>query len=577
MINGTPVNSVPLNSLAQAVAPVPEPEYVVSGLAFVWRPRLVVGGEEVTAMVTGRIEIDREEGAAGIAGFDLYLAAGPVSPPQWKGRSVEIDFISTGAGQTTSARLFTGQISRADWDPVTRVLACECSDMRQQRVEAMSVEAIDALVGGYWSEDAFEPVEGRSHWDYAMERLSTVPVSLDCAPTGELRVTSWFATSPHFVFGPGTTLYRTLELQQSDLDSTINRVEVEYSYRYNRLWQLSELFGWSHPSAGGLGGISGFCEWRVWSTDLPTTEMIEDAVTGGGLTLLGGVGGFKLPLSMSNPCGDGNPWVNTFDNLWLSINVTGARRWVQTVTETYKLTLATSAGQAEDTRIVQRTSYTVSVETAKADEWVDAARYDGGSRAEDVTDESRRQASGQVALHAARTAIIAAHRETTLSWDVPTPLAMGIDLVHTLEIADQGARAIGKCRRVVHSLDLLSGEAITTLSIASMQGGGSSDALTLPARPDTSLPTLTGGRTGLPTQLGGRLNDPETGLPIPPYDDTRPGFSGNYDLKDDLTAEDFPRRFKVPVRDIPAEYRDERTATAERTFMVGIPNDLLEL
>ncbi|TLX65279.1 hypothetical protein DN820_01765 [Stutzerimonas nosocomialis] len=576
MINGAPLNSGPLNG-ASAAAPAPEPEYVVTGQAYVWRLRAVIGDADLSAQLTGTVEIDREEGAAGVAGLDLYLPEGPVIPPQWKGRRLGLDFISTSAGETVSERRFTGQISRADWNPVTRILSCECSDQRQQRVEAMSIEQIDALVGGYWSEDAFEPVEGRSHWDYALERLSTRPVSLDCSPAGELRVTSWFATAPHFVFGPGTTLYQTLELQESDLDSTTNRVEVELTYRYSRLWQLSEGYGWEHPNAGGLVGIGGFCAWRVWTTDLPTTEMVEDAVSANGQKLVGRVGGYTLPLSMANPCGDGNAWINTYDNLWLLVNVTGARRWVQTVTETYKLTLATGAGQADDTRIVQRTSYTISVESNRADEWVDAARYDGGSRAEDVTSEQRRVAAGEVALRAAQTSIIAAHRETTLSWDVPTPLSRGIDLVHTLEIKDQGAHAIGKCRRIVDRYDLLGGTAITTLSIASMQGGGVSQPLTLPARPDSSLPVLTGGASRLPTQLGGRWNDPETGLPIQPYDDTRAGFSGNYDLQDDLTAEDFPRRFDLPAREIPAEYRDERTATAERVYTVGIPNDLLEL
>uniref|UniRef100_UPI00197E93C3 hypothetical protein n=1 Tax=Pseudomonas viridiflava TaxID=33069 RepID=UPI00197E93C3 len=52
--------------------------------------------------------------------------------------------------------------------------------------------------------DVFAPVEGRSHWDYALELLSTMSASLDVSPSGELRLTSWFATAPAFVFGPGT-------------------------------------------------------------------------------------------------------------------------------------------------------------------------------------------------------------------------------------------------------------------------------------------------------------------------------------------------------------------------------------
>ena len=102
------------------------------------------------------------------------------------------------------------------------------------------------------------------------------------------------------------------------------------------------------------------------------------------------------------------------------------------------------------------------------------------------------------------------------------------------------------------------------------------DPLTVPARPDTSLPPITGGSI-LATQLGGRLNNPITGAPIPPYDDTRLGFSGNWDVGDDLTAEQFPRRFDVEAVEIPEIYRDEKTGDVTAHYRVAIPNDLLEL
>lgn len=574
MLNASPLNAVPLNGVTGAAV---EPEYIVRGQSFVWTLRLMVGGLNLTPMLTGSVTVDREEGAAGIAGFDLFIAPGvAVVPPDWKGRAVSIDYISTSQGETTEARKFTGQISRADWNPVNRILSCECSDQLQQRVEGMTIAAIDALVGGRWSEDLFEPVEGRSHWDYARERMSTRTASLDCSAYGDLRVTSWYATAPHFVFGPGTTLYQQIDLQQSDLEATTNRVEIEFSYRYPRLWQLNEGYSWTHVNAGG--GQSGFCNWRVWATELPDTDMIASAVSGSGQQLLGGVGGYKLPLSMANPCGDGQGWVNTFDNLWLSASFTGARRWVQSVTESYKLVLSTAAGESELTRIVQRAGYTVSIERDQAESWGSDPIRGGGTGSQDLSDEGRRSNAIATALRIGQAMIVGAHRETTLTWEVPSSMAMGIDLWHTLEIADQGVHAVGKCRRIVHQFDLGSGEAITSLSIAIMRGGGASDALAVPPQPDTSLPPFTSSaQLLLGTQLGGRQVDPYTGFPIGPYDDDRPGFSGNYDTNDNMPAEFYPRRFDINAREIGAEYRDERTASAEAFYRVGIPNDLLEL
>ena len=576
MLNAAPLNSAPLNSVGSATQ---EPVYVVRGQAYTWRLRLVVGGVDVTAQLTGTVEVDREEGAAAVGSFDLHLAQGPVVPSDWVGRSVALDYLSTAAGETAEARRLTGRISSTTWNPIRRILSCECSDQLQQRVEGMAIADLDALIGGYWSADVFEPIEGRSHWDYALERLETLPASLDCSVTGELRVTSWFATDAAFSFGPGTTLYESVSVDLAPLGNITNRVEIEFAYRYPRLWQLNEEYSWTHPETTGLGGIQGFCAWRTWSTELPTTDMIESAIEDGGRTLVGTVTGTKLPLSMANPCGDGNAWVNTFDNLWLIASVSGATRWAQTVTENYKLTLATPEGEVAATQIIQRAAYTLSIEDDRADDWSRDPITDGETGSQDLAAPARRDAALEVALRSAQTEIIAAHRQTTLSWQVPTSLALGIDLVHTLELNDQGARGTGKCRRIVDSFDLGAGLATTTLSIAVMRGSGTSDALGLPAAPDTSLPPFEAipEFQALPTQLGGRLNDPYTGQPIPPYDDEIDGFSGNYDATDDLTAETFPRRFTIRTREIGEQYRDERTAEAAALYRVGIPNDQLEL
>lgn len=574
MLNASPLNSAPLNGVAGQPA---EPEYIVRGQSFVWALRVTVDGVDWTGSLTGTVTVDREEGAAGVAGFDLFLGSGPVVPTDWIGKPVTIDYISTSQGVTSEVRRFTGQLSQPTWSPNARILGCECSDQLQQRVEAMPVEAIDSLTGGYWSADVFEPVTGRSRWDYAVERMGSRPASLDCSPAGAMRVTSWYATNPHFEFGEGTTVYDSVDVELAQLGNITNRVEIEFSYRYPRLQQLTESFSWTHPHSGGVGGMGGFCAWRTWSTELPDTNMIESAITGAGLTVVGRVGGFQLPLSMSDPCGDGSPWLNTTEGLWLSASVTGARRWTQTVTESYTLTLTTTEGQIEGSQRISRDSTSFEIESSRADDWDASLESDPSAEPGDLSDESRRAAAIHCLLRRGQTEIIESHRGTTVSWVVPTSMASTVDLVHTLSLNDQGARAIGKCRRILDSFDLNSGEALTTLSIAVMRGGGVSDPILVPGAPDTSLPPLSGGDGALPTQLGGRQIDPYTGLTIPPFDETRTGFAGNYSVNDNEPAEIYPRRFDVEARDIPAEYRDEQAVTAEATYLVGIPNDLLEL
>ncbi len=573
LIGAQPLASGPL---AVAQGSPSEPVYVVRGQAFNWRVRLLVDGVDLTSQVTGMIDVDLEEGAAGVGGFVLYLPPGPVVPDDWKGKLVQLDFISRNRdGLITEQRLFSGKIEMPEWDPTWRLLACDCSDQLQQRVEGMTIEAIDALTGGHWSADLFEPVTGRSRWDYAQERMESRAASLDCSPTGQVRLTSWAAAAvPHVVFGPGTTLFESVQIDLQPLGAATNRLEIDASYRFPRLWQHIQGFGWTHPQASSTG-IPGFCQWRTWTSDLPTTEMIEDAITGAGLQLVGRVGGFKLPLSMGDPCGDGRPWRNTFDNLWLSANASGGRRWVQQVTESYKLLLTAMGGEDEATQVIARDSGSVAIETSQADDWESSKPASGQPESVDLSDEIRRSSALLTLLWGGAVQLLSAHRGTTLSWQVPTDLALGVDLVHTLRLEDK-ALAQGKCRRIQHRIDIEGGTAITTISVAISRGGGVGDPLTVPARPDTSLPPITGGSI-LATQLGGRLNNPITGAPIPPYDDTRLGFSGNWDVGDDLTAEQFPRRFDVEAVEIPEIYRDEKTGDVTAHYRVAIPNDLLEL
>lgn len=560
MLNASPLNAVPLNGLAGAAA---EPEYIVRGQSFVWALRLLVDGMDYTAQLTGQMTIIRQEGAAGLADFGLFIALGlPVVPPDWKGRSVTIDYITTSQFVTSEARRYTGQISIANWNPISRVLTCECSDQLQQRVEGMTVEAIDSLVGGYWSADVFEEVDGRSHWDYALERLSTRPVSLDCSPLGDMRVTSWYAGAPDFIFGEGTVLYQTLDLQQSDLSRTTNRIEIEFSYRYSRLWQRNQAYTWIVPAGS-------FCNWREDSHELPTIEMVQEALTGSGQAIVS-ESYVTAPLSDPDPCGTGIAWVNQFDNLVIGTGITGGRRWVQTVTESYTLTFATTDGEDEARQVVQRQSASLQIESDE--EWTEGDMAGTDTGYQDVIDDTRRAAMFEVVANEARTALISANRETLLSWQVPTSMVLGIDLIHTLEVDCSGVRARGKCRRIADSFDLGSGSAVTTLSIAVMRGGGTSDQLTIPPRLGSS-PTDPGegASIALPTQIGGRSTDPV-------YDEDKLGFAGNWSVADNNEGQEaFPRRFDLESPEIPEADRDELAPTGATLYRVGIPNDLLEL
>lgn len=573
LLNGAALNSIPLNGLASsAAAPVVPAVPIAQGLAFRWRLRVMVGDVDMSARLTGGVTIDRERSAAGVANFVLQLAPGPVLPSEWIGRTVQVYYLSVAQGVTTETLRYSGRVVKTEWSSQLRQLACQCGDQLQQRVEALELAHIDALTyEAYWSPDVFEPVAGRSRWDYAQERLSTITASLDSAPDGTLRVSSWYAAAPDFEFGANTTIYDSLSVSYADLTSLTNTVEIEADCRFSRLRQANVSYSWEHPEAGGFSGLQGFCLWRHNSAETPTVEMVVSATESSGQTVLDGAAYNRLPPS-GVYCDPPSSWQNNYPDLLLGAAWTAARRWVQTVTEQYRLTVVAEASVAAAGAVIARDRMSLEAESDRVEAWESEPITDGISSHEDVRDEPRRQSAITCLLHQAATTIISAHTATQVSWEVPTSLVMAVDLPHTLKLDDQGVKALGRCSRIMDSFDLLAGTAITSLSMTVMRGGGdASDPLTPPAFISLPQPEPAGAVVdyGLPTQLGGRYESPT-------YDEDKKGFSGNYSV---VVAgpEAFPRRFDVPAPEIAAEDRDESQPVIAATYRVTIPNDLLEL
>lgn len=566
LLNGSALNSTPLNGVGGPVAvPVIPAVPIAQGLAFRWRLRVLVGGVDMSARLTGSVAVDRERGAAGVASFVLQLAAGPVLPSEWVGRTVEVYYLSTAQGVTTESRRYTGRIVKTEWSSQLRQLACQCGDQLQQRVEALEVAQIDALTPeAFWSTDVFDAVAGRSRWDYAQERLSSIPASLDCATDGTLRLSSWYAGSPAFVFGTNTTIYDSMSVSYADLTSLTNTVEIEADYRFSRLWQQNIGYSWLHPLGSG-----DFCLWRTFdSNETPDVSMVVAAAEAGGLTVLDGATYSRLPPT-GVYCFPAAAWINNFPDLLLGADFVGARRWTQTVTEQYRLSVTATASVAAAGPVIARDRLALEVENERGTLWDSEPFTAGTNSLEDLRDESRRATAVQCVLNQAATKIIAAHTATTVSWDAPTSMVMDVDLPHTLSLDDQGVKALGCCARVLDSYDLSVGTAITTLAMSVMRGGGEvSDPLSVPAGSVRS-PLAAADVVVLPSQFGGR---PES----PAYNDALDGFAGNY-APPSAGVTPFDRRFILTVPELAADLRDDYPVPIAVTYRLAIPNDLLEL
>lgn len=580
ILNGEQLNGAVINGASHQLQSAPQP--ITAGYAFNWYLELLIGDQDRSAWLHGKPTTDRERGAAAICDFTLHIpeSEGRYDPREWRGKTVRLNYVSTGMdGITVSKRRFTGRIITPSWDGTRRLVSCQCSDQLQQRIESLSIEQIDALTpDALWSQDVFSPLEGRPRWEYLQERLSTIPASLNADVMGELTLTPWFSDSPAWHFGPDTTLYDSAANTYADLDQLFNVAELTISVRFARLRQMNASYSWQHEDTAGMSGMQGFCVWRGNSGELPNEEMVTSAIEGAGQTLTY-ADWYHLPPSTPDPCGTGIPWINNYPTLLLGCNCIGARRWAQTVTETYTLRLEATASIAEVGEVYSRDSTSYEVESDRIEAWESGlVRGEPGNLPEgqgsgilgheDVLDEPRRQLVIRCMLARGHVEILRAHNQTLVTWRNPTSMVMGVELGQTLFIEDQGYTAKARCCRIVDEFDM-AGAPVTTLTIALIRlGGDESDPLVPPPHSVELPPEEPQEQTGvLRTQMGGRGAE---------YIDDLDGFAGNYD-NHDPTLEKFPRRFQVTAPEITAELRDELKVAIEATYRVAAANDVLEL
>lgn len=582
MLNGHTLNGAPLNGAPRRLAL--GPVVIEPVVSVFWDCRVLLNGADITDQLTGSLRIEREEGAATLADLVISLDEGAVNPASYVGRTVEIYYRHwTGAGWDEHLR-FRGQIVRPQYDLQGRLLTCECSDRLQDAIEALTVEQVDALCGGLWSSDLYEPPAGRSRWDYAQERMASRAASLQKSVEGDLQVTAWPAAgTPHWKVPVGAVLDQTLDYSPVELTDRINVVEIDLDYRFQRLRQRHLTWEWMHPDIEGDSIETGFCVWRVDSTELPTISMCLEATSSAGYPGQISANWVVLPPSGSY-CTPPVAWVNSFTDLVLHGTWTAGRRWVQDCTEQYRLRVEAPASIAQAGEVIRRDSVAAETESDQAEVFTANETFTGPEPGAvqdaledwviDVREQSRLDDAGACVLAQAQVQILGAHRGNRLAFSLPTSDTLGMRLEHTPlledEVAGRTIRAQGKLFGLVDEWSFEDGSAVTALVLAISQGGGEvDDPLALPPAPNTTPAGTVDPHHLLPTQLGGHAG-------APAYDETLLGFSGNYSNVSP-GAETYPRRMAVEAPEIPEEQQNEFAAEAQATYRVAIPEDLLEL
>lgn len=593
--------------------------------AMAWRPVVRLGGADVSAGLTGTIEVEIEENAARVASFSLAPASGPVAVTDWVGKPVEIDFADQLADGSAAnlVRLFGGVVDVPDYDLASGVTRFSCTDLLQESLDTLTREQIDSLIGGRWS--AAVSGEAATAWEYAQARLASVPAALDLDPWRAPRLTAWAAkTVADVTLGEGDVIDGSAAVRFANRSALRNTTKVRFQYRYPLLKKRVVARAYTYPFSLGAVVSSGY--------DIPTREMVRQALEGTGWEVVGDINYAPVPgVPAGVAAGEGavitgKVYVPLFgipvvtddgktafwsvaqdvaDQLCFGYSARIAKRWTQTIDEVYTLTVSAPASVAALGAIASDVAAALenSFDTAAWEAGPPAAARGNAMRwgsivdgpvpevpaphlgeaampyaGDPATDRAAANNAIETLVARARSEILGAHRLNAVEADLP--IAPHLDVVHTLRIATAALTAQGKLRRVRHTMDMESGKAVSSIEIALSRteatGAQTDTPVTVPVAPAPALPGPPGWAGSVIETWVGRSIDTPVNLPS-----NATGFftnlanlnSPNYNA----AAETYPVQLVVESPEIEPDSRDNREVPIAASYSVAIPDDTLTL
>jgi hypothetical protein len=551
-----------------------------------WQLKVWLDGVDVTEQITGQVRIEANKGAARLADFVFRPFAGPLDPQAYVKKAVVIDYLTYSSGTLqTHHRRFTGIVDEATFDPVTRLVDFVCTDNLQGSLEAQDFTLIDDWVGGFHSDAVFDETD--DGWEYAQQRMSTQPASLDKDVNGQLRKWSWEAkASPDITVTDGDVVDGSIGLTQNTSRDVVNHVDIEFSFAYGRLWQREVRAYWSYNRA--------FRDYLVLSSDLPNREMFISAIDKSWWVK-------SLAFTPLPPSGtydtDSGPvnWVINDalrSSLIIGANAVLAKRWVQDVEEDYLITVTAPASIARfgEAKQVNRYAYQIPIDdsfeqvqqsTPALNEYgsLSTSSYlpppAGAERVGDdyyLDDDKRSQFNEAIKTvqAIATTDILRSHHQNEVT--VTTLLNPYVDIGQTVAVDTAPIDATGTLGQMVEVYDIDAGRAHSTLSVnvfAPDVADQNDDGITLPAQPATE-PDEADTDMDLQTYLGG------SDVTVPHDPDWR-GFLGNLAGLRTFNAVTYPHEFRIETPDVGDDFREQQVYSATHETEVAIPQETLSI
>lgn len=586
-------------TLGLAISVVSPLVFASGASAIRWSPVVVIGGVDVSARLTGAISVSAAEDSARVASFSVV----PASPAElwgFDGKTLTIDVALFKSTSTAVYRLFTGIIERCEFDPVTRVAQLACRDGWQERPLACASAAdVEALLGGLatpsaavapWSATEPDPAA------YFSTLLDTLPGATAIDANGLWRVIPWSIGAPLATFTADDVFddsVRVLTAARADVPSA---VKAALAVRYHRLHAAEVDLNWT-AVANTYYVVDGL-------PTLPKSTVME-ALQGVSGWLIKGKPAIVEPLPGSFPVLVGGDTVYYIVSPEFarttchSFTATLYRRWYQEVELSYTITIDMGGASNRDESIRASVASTFDAsawETAPSAESASGlyqanaptvtappTGYEGlpapfpptnGAldHLGDIALPDLQAAAQHVVARAVRKAASGKrHRRVIFE----RPLDPRWEIGAVLAVNACGVAAVGQVSELEHTLDIDSGAAASTFTLAVPESAGASTTFTATvAAPSASVThALTDPTLG--THVGASYDTPAV-----PTEDDLLGFlcnvvptSANYDASKPV----YEPQFRLILPEIAAPSRDPLTVEAPISASVAIAGGSLTL
>lgn len=310
------------------------------GVTLLWTYRVTVGGFnlDVSDRLIGPIRILREEDHSAVMTLTLASEAliNPANPAAGMGYYATMQayyVINPGCDDEQIFLLFNGEIEGKQIDPLSHAITYTLRDARER---ILTEGGADLIPGSLWSAGVFD--EGATPYQKMEDRLSTYPGSFQLDRVGSPTLQSWDVQLENPApFTGGSILDGSLVVEVAPFSDRVEEVVCRFDYRY-ALLHLREFR--VHYEFGGASLLA------LYPITPPSVSMVDEALEHTGMALLEATQYTTLPQQWYE---FGGVWYNYpgFETMVLSATAYLGRRFAQTVTEQYELTvrLSTQEGQ----------------------------------------------------------------------------------------------------------------------------------------------------------------------------------------------------------------------------------------